>query len=256
MNGQAHLTGSFTPLGARHGPWRPRFPNSLSGTRLLRRQQQCGAVACSFKSAKPKLVYMGVAAVDQALDGVSSKKAAWLGAREAGVPLQSPVITRSDTYFEEKGLEFVEGSDGIDITELNELFEKVGFPRREPAKLAIALANTHRVLWVRSTRTSRVAREGQLLGFARATGDGALSATIWDVAVHPAWQRIGLGRALMERLTTLLCQDGIGMITLYAEPGVVSLYERLGFVKDVDGIKGMGFQRKALAALPPMAAVA
>jgi len=30
---------------------------------------------------------------------------------------------------------------------------------------------------------SAAARQGQLLGFARATSDGALSATIWDVAV-------------------------------------------------------------------------
>jgi hypothetical protein len=29
-----------------------------------------------------------------------------------------------------------------------------------------------------------MARAGQLLGFARATSDGALSATIWDVAVR------------------------------------------------------------------------
>jgi GNAT superfamily N-acetyltransferase len=28
--------------------------------------------------------------------------------------------------------------------------------------------------------------------------DGALSAVIWDVAAAPAWQRGGLGRALVE----------------------------------------------------------
>lgn len=90
-----------------------------------------------------------------------------------------------------------------------QLFERVGFPKRDIDKMAIALANTHRILWVRSTTSSRLARQGQLVGFARATGDGALSATIWDVAVNPAWQRIGLGRALMERLTAALVADGI-----------------------------------------------
>jgi hypothetical protein len=43
----------------------------------------------------------------------------------------------------------------------------------------VALANTHRLIWIRSLKQSRVSRLGQLLGFARATSDGVLSATIW-----------------------------------------------------------------------------
>jgi len=43
---------------------------------------------------------------------------------------------------------------------------------------------------------SRLAKLGQLVGFARATSDGVLSATIWDVAVAPAWQVINLGMCL------------------------------------------------------------
>lgn len=39
-------------------------------------------------------------------------------------------------------------------------------------------------------------------------------------------------------------EDGIPTITLYAEPGVVGLYEKLGYVKDPEGIRGMAFQRK------------
>lgn len=96
---------------------------------------------------------------------------------------------------------------------------QVGFPRRDPARLALALQNTYRTVWVRAARKSRLARQGALLGFARATSDGALSAVIWDVAVAPAWQRGGLGRALMERLTASLVNDGIATITLYAGEG-------------------------------------
>lgn len=65
---------------------------------------------------------------------------------------------------------------------------QVGFPRRDPDKLRLALENTYALVWVRATKPSRLARQGQLIGFARATSDGALSATIWDVAVNPAWQ--------------------------------------------------------------------
>ena len=46
---------------------------------------------------------------------------------------------------------------------------QVGFPRRDPELLKVALDHTHRLVWVRATKQSRVARLGQLLGFARAT---------------------------------------------------------------------------------------
>lgn len=60
---------------------------------------------------------------------------------------------------------------------------QVGFPKRDLAKLKVALDNTHAIVWIRSTKQSRWAKLGQLLGFARATSDKALSATVWDVAV-------------------------------------------------------------------------
>lgn len=63
------------------------------------------------------------------------------------------------------------------------------------------------------------------------------------MAINPSWQRAGLGRALVERLVLSLCQKGIPTITLYAEPNVVKLYEKLGFTRDAEGIKGMAFQK-------------
>jgi len=60
----------------------------------------------------------------------------------------------------------------------------VGFPKRDPGKLQVALAHTHCTMWIRCSRGSRWARLGQMLGFARATSDKALTATIWDVAVR------------------------------------------------------------------------
>jgi len=158
--------------------------------------------------------------------------------------MRPPPISKNDEQFAAMGLEFVYGKEGIALPELNDLFEKVGFPRRDPEKLKVALENTYHLIWIRSTKQSRLARLGQLVGFGRATSDGVLSATIWDVAIAPAWQRVGLGRALMERLTARLVEDGIPTITLYAEPNVVGLYEKLGFLKDPEGIRGMAFQRR------------
>ena len=62
--------------------------------------------------------------------------------------------------------------------------------------------------------------------------------------VQPAWQRSGLGRALMERLIARLVCDDIANIALFAEPNVVGLYEKLGFIKDPQGVKGLAFQGK------------
>lgn len=159
--------------------------------------------------------------------------------------LQAPSISRSNEFFLKQNIEFVWGIEGIDLAELNNIFTLVGFPSRDLGKLQIALNNTHKILWVRSTKKSRWAQEGQMLGFARASSDKALTATIWDVSVHPAWQRGGLGRGLLERLLASLIADDITTICLYAEPGVVSLYERMGFQKDPGGVKGMAFQRKS-----------
>jgi len=66
----------------------------------------------------------------------------------------------------------------------------------------------------------------------------------WHVQVQPAWQRSGLGRALMERLIARLVCDDIANIALFAEPNVVKMYEKLGFIKDPQGVKGLAFQGK------------
>lgn len=63
--------------------------------------------------------------------------------------------------------------------------------------------------------------------------------------VYPAWQRSGLGRGLVERLTAKLVNEDITIISLYAEPNVVDLYNRLGFVASPGGIKGMAFQKSS-----------
>ena len=61
----------------------------------------------------------------------------------------------------------------------------------------------------------------------------------------PAWQRSGIGRGLVERLTARLVNEDITIISLYAEPEVVGLYNRLGFVASPGGIKGMAFQKSS-----------
>ncbi len=49
----------------------------------------------------------------------------------------------------------------------------------------------------------------ELIGMARATGDHAFNATIWDVLVDPEYQGQGLGKALVEQMVRCM-EGGVG----------------------------------------------
>ncbi|ABO98076.1 predicted protein, partial [Ostreococcus lucimarinus CCE9901] len=116
-----------------------------------------------------------------------------------------------------------------DFERLNALFVSVGFSSRACDKLQKAVDNSYLALWVTTTRDSRFAKEGEVVGFARATSDGTFHATVWDVVVSPAWQRHGIGQGLMERIVDKILEEDICNVGLYSENKVVGLYERLGF---------------------------
>lgn len=73
--------------------------------------------------------------------------------------------------------------------------------------------------------------EGRPVGMARAIGDGALVATVVDVAVDPAHQRQGIGEAmmaaLMARLRAMLPAEAY--VSLVADGEAHRLYARHGF---------------------------
>ena len=90
-----------------------------------------------------------------AADGVSLTKPVRLaGALQPPPP--PPPISKSDEAFLEGGVEFAWGAAGVELGELNDLFHKVGFPRRDPERLGLALRNTHRTLSIRAGARERV----------------------------------------------------------------------------------------------------
>ncbi len=115
---------------------------------------------------------------------------------------------------------------------VQELCASVGWSRREPDLIVKALANSLAVvsIWV----------DGELIGFARATGDKVFNATIWDMVVRPDFQRMGVGRLVMAELLKELDEEyGIPLVTLYADPGTDGFYKRFGFLCDPSGVRGM-----------------
>jgi ribosomal protein S18 acetylase RimI-like enzyme len=123
----------------------------------------------------------------------------------------------------------------IDLYELEGLCDSVGWSKRPLRKVKRALQNSFLVV----SMWEQQGQQRRLIGFARATSDHAFNATIWDVAVNPSYQGVGLGKALMRYVIDLLNQAEISNITLFADPHVVGFYENLGFNVDPEGIKGM-----------------
>jgi GNAT superfamily N-acetyltransferase len=123
----------------------------------------------------------------------------------------------------------------IDLYELEELCDAVGWSRRPLRKVKKALEHSFLVASMWQVRGNK----RRLIGFARATSDHAFNATIWDVVVHPDFQAKGLGKALMKYVLKKLRSEEISNVTLFADPHVVDFYRCLGFVSDPEGIKGM-----------------
>jgi len=123
----------------------------------------------------------------------------------------------------------------IDLYELEELCDAVGWSRRPLRKVKKAIAHSFLVV----TLWEDLGKRRRLIGFSRATSDHAFNATIWDVVVSPKYQGKGLGKSLMQHMIKKLRAEDISNITLFADPQVVTFYETLGFVVDPEGIKGM-----------------
>ncbi len=121
----------------------------------------------------------------------------------------------------------------LDLIELDQLLQTVGWSRRPIRRVKKALEYSVLVvgLWRHDAKFPR------LVGFARCTGDGVIEATIWDVAVNPVYQGLGLGKELMKYILKELKSTGISKVTLFADAEVVTFYKRQGWVLEPKGSK-------------------
>ncbi|MCO5607304.1 hypothetical protein L7F22_061497 [Adiantum nelumboides] len=204
----------------------PRTISSSSATSYFSTSPQgaCKPLLCAPSS--PSF------AASQGTVGVTEMETEALGVTETGR------FSVSDETLLERGFELHKSLQGIDVVQLNDLFVKVGFPRRHKQKLERALQHTSSIRWLQEVKSQK------LVAFARATGDDVFNAIIWDVVVDPSYQGLGLGKVVMERLMVDLVSRGITNIGLYAESNVVGFYKPLGYIADPQGIRAMAFSRK------------
>lgn len=109
----------------------------------------------------------------------------------------------------------------VDLNILSELYRIAPLGNKPPEYLATVFSNSKFKCFVYDQDT--------LIGTGRALADGADCSYLCDVAVHPKYQGMGVGKKIIEKLIGL--SEGHKKIILYANPGKEGFYKILGFYK-------------------------
>lgn len=110
--------------------------------------------------------------------------------------------------------------DDVDWEELSALFEACPpMGNKRAADLATAFRHSMFRCFVRDG--------GRLVGVGRAMADGVYVSYLGDIAVHPDYRGIGLGKQIVADL--LLRSAGHKKIILYSVPGSEAFYRGFGF---------------------------
>jgi ribosomal protein S18 acetylase RimI-like enzyme len=97
------------------------------------------------------------------------------------------------------------------------------------APLGVKSASDLETVFTNSRFKCFIYNNNQLIGVGRALADGLDCSYICDVAIHPEFQGIGLGRKIIEQLIHV--SKDHKKIILYANPGKEGFYDKLGFKK-------------------------
>ena len=109
----------------------------------------------------------------------------------------------------------------VDWNELSELYRVAPLGNKPAQNLATVFSNSMFKCFVYSNN--------KLVGVGRALADGIDCSYLCDVAVHPDYQGLKLGKQIIEKLIKL--SAGHKKIILYANPGTEVFYTKLGFYK-------------------------
>ncbi|MFO7593788.1 MAG: GNAT family N-acetyltransferase [Pseudomonadota bacterium] len=82
----------------------------------------------------------------------------------------------------------------------------------------------------------------KLVGFARAVSDGVMYAAVYDVIVHPDFQKQGIGKRLVENITKLCKESGVFSVHLFAAEGTEPFYNKAGFKARPQTMPGMRYE--------------
>ena len=125
------------------------------------------------------------------------------------------------------GIEIREESS-VEPEDLRELFEHAPWARgRTVEEIRVMLENTD---------YNFSAWDGKrLIGFARVLTDRIYRATLWDVVVHPDYQKQGVGEELMNRVLSHPVLSKVEKFWLNTRDKF-GFYEKFGFVRSDQGM--------------------
>lgn len=114
----------------------------------------------------------------------------------------------------------------LDLETYLKLRASVGWKKLSEEQAIMALKN--------SIYTVTAYIDDKVVGMGRMVGDGAVICYIQDLVVHPSYQKLGVGDALMNKLIdhakSLRLPDTELMLCLMCAKGRESFYTRYGFI--------------------------
>lgn len=125
-----------------------------------------------------------------------------------------------------------------DVDDYLRLRELSGLSAKSPEAAAKGLGNT---LYGVS-----LIQDGEMIGMGRVIGDGGCFFVVVDIAVHPDFQRLGLGKRIMQALDAWLRANApvSAHVSLLADGDARHLYAQYGFIETAPASIGMGYNVK------------
>jgi N-acetylglutamate synthase-like GNAT family acetyltransferase len=124
----------------------------------------------------------------------------------------------------------------VDLVSVSDLLEVVGMRARSIEAMAQAIRASTEVLLVYNDKDV-------LVGFGRLISDGTYYGTLWDVAVHPNSQRLGVGKVITARLLAKCRSLGLSVVGLFTASHNRQFYAKAGFAM-LDDIHAMTLDLK------------
>jgi GNAT superfamily N-acetyltransferase len=127
----------------------------------------------------------------------------------------------------------------VDDAVLSALHHRAFSPDGPDADVAIcpwaSRLERHSLTWIGAFSS------GRLVGFVHAAWDGGAHAFVLDTAVHPDFQRLGIGRDLVRTVTAEAFKAGCEWVHVDYEPSLAGFYEdACGFRPTRAGLRSSG----------------
>lgn len=114
----------------------------------------------------------------------------------------------------------------VNLDEMKEIYSSVGWAKHTKEII--------KQVFEASKVIALVTVNGRIIGFGRAMTDGVFNAAIYDVIVHPEFQKQGIARQIMEYLLDKL--SNVSCVHLISTSGNEDIYMKLGLKRTKTGM--------------------